>query len=226
MARIVALEDDARWADFYQGAFPALGHSLNVQTAAVRFFAALRAAPTDLVLVGMQAAGMDGGEVIRVLRAAPGSERLIIVGVSAQPYRPEDAVRGLRAGADEYMAAPVDCDLLVARVSALLQRRPGSPPPSPILKLGPLLVLPGERVCRLKGKTLSLTRLEFDVLLLFLRQANRVMTRRLLMDTVWKGDAQATTRTVDKHVQTLRRKLGPLGTRIETLVRVGYVLRV
>jgi DNA-binding response OmpR family regulator len=193
----------------------------------VRFFASLRAASANLVLVNMATAGMDGGEVIRVLRAAPETTDLLIVAVSAgEPYRPEDAVRGLRAGADEYMAAPVDCELLVERVSALLRRAPGTPPPSPVLKLGPLLVLPGERTCRLKGKTLSLTRLEFEVLLLFLRQANRVLTRRLLMDAVWKGDAQATTRTVDKHVQTLRRKLGPVGTRIETLVRVGYVLRV
>lgn len=224
MGRIVVLDDDARRVDMYK-ALSRSGHSIVVQTAAFRFLAALRAAPADLVLIGMQTPGMDGEEVIRVLRGAAETSRLLIVAVSSERSRTTDIVGCLQAGADEFLVEPIDPEFLAVRIGALLRRLPGLPPPSPALKLGPLAVLPGERLCRVGGKEVELTRLEFDVLLLFLRQANRVMTRSLLRDTVWKGGAKATARTISRQVQTLRKKLGVFGRRIETVVRVGYVLR-
>jgi DNA-binding response OmpR family regulator len=116
--------------------------------------------------------------------------------------------------------------MLLVRLEGLLSRSAlPSKPPEEVLRLGDLSVNVDGRVCSLGGRDVGLTRLEFDLLVYFLRQGNRVLTRSILLESVWSGDPTMTTRTVDKHVENLRRKLGPFGSRIETVVRVGYILR-
>ena len=87
------------------------------------------------------------------------------------------------------------------------------------------MLSPQERVCRLGGREVPLTRLEFDLLLYFLRQVNRVLTRGVILESVWRGDPAMTTRTVDKHVETLRKKLGAFGKKLETVIRMGYIFK-
>ena len=128
------------------------------------------------------------------------------------------------AGADEYFRGPVEPELLLARLGSLLQRLEPSLREEK-LGLGKLEVLPDQRVCRLDGERVSLTRIEFDLLLQFIRQRERVLTRGALLRSVWEGKLDSDMRTVDKHVETLRRKLGSFGRRLSTVFRVGYVLR-
>ena len=87
-------------------------------------------------------------------------------------------------------------------------------------------MVPASQEVKLDGRAVVLTNMEFQLLLHFLRNANRVMTRPLLLDAVWGVKAPMETRTVDKHVESLRRKLGDFGRRFETVVKVGYLLSV
>ncbi|MEK9144796.1 MAG: helix-turn-helix domain-containing protein, partial [Elusimicrobiota bacterium] len=84
---------------------------------------------------------------------------------------------------------------------------------------------PEQRLCRLEGKDIPLARIEFDLLVHFLRQRERVLTRGALLQSIWGDKPSSDMRTVDKHVEILRKKLGAFGRRLSTVFRVGYVLR-
>ena len=94
-----------------------------------------------------------------------------------------------------------------------------------LLEAGPLTISLDQHTCQLDGKPLTLTRLEFDLLVFFLRQAERALTRSVLLEAVWGGTPDMNTRTVDKHVETLRKKLGAFGKKFETVVGIGYIFR-
>ncbi len=226
MPKIAILDDDPEWGALHLRILKGSGFEAVHFPTPGRFFDALLRSRPDLLLLDMQLPGMHGREVIRVLRANEETKRLIVVAVSAHDVQSEHAVKALDAGADEYMAKPVDPELLVARISALLRRGYAAPQEHhELLTLGPLTISPEEHAVRLKGRDLDLTRLEFDLLLAFARQPERVLTRSLVLESVWGGDASMGTRTVDKHVESLRRKLGAFGKRLETVIRVGYVLK-
>lgn len=176
----------------------------------------------DVVLMDLHLPGMEGREIVRALRGDPVNARLIIVGFSGRAV-PGEATAVFQAGADEYFERPFDEPLLLARLRSLLQRA-GKPEPAPALKHGPLVIEPDSRVCRAGGKVLSLTRLEFDILLRFVQNPNRVLTRGHLIDSIWGCGEKQGERAVDRHVYSLRGKLGMSGRNIKTIVGIGYCL--
>lgn len=233
MARVVVVEDDPEWALLLQRILQSGGHEVRHFGTPGRLFDALLKDVPDLVILDMQLPGMHGREIVRVLRANEATRRLLVVAVSAHEKASADAVKCIENGADEYFAKPVDPDLLLARIGALLRRSPAGPAGAafaenepPPLQLGALTVFMDRRTATLKDKPLVLTHLEFELLVYFLRQPNRVLTRSLILETVWRTSPDLSTRTVDKHVETLRKKLGPLGALFETVIGSGYLLRV
>ena len=226
MPKIAILDDDPDWGELHLRMLKGSGFEAVHYSTPGRFFDALLKSKPDLLLLDMQLPGMHGREVIRVLRANQEVRALLIVAVSAHDVKSEHAVKALEAGADEYLAKPVDQDLLIARISALIRRGcSNAGVRQELLSAGPLSISLDQHAVTLKGKPVELTRLEFDLLTAFVRQPNRVLTRSLVLETVWGGEASMGTRTVDKHVESLRKKLGPFGKRLETVVRVGYVLK-
>ena len=93
------------------------------------------------------------------------------------------------------------------------------------IKVGDIVISPESHSAEIKGRLLKLTNLEFELLLAFVRQQNRVLTRGIILETVWKTSSEIGTRTVDKHVESLRKELGNFGKKIETVVGIGYVFR-
>ncbi|MFH1726463.1 MAG: response regulator transcription factor [Elusimicrobiota bacterium] len=223
--RIAVVEDDPELGDYLERLLDGEGYDTALYPTPGRFFDSILRSRPDAVLLDMQLPGMDGKEIIRVLRADPKSRDMLIVSMSGRQKSTKDIVDGLHAGADEYFLKPLDRELLLVRVEVLLRRRTGKPSVEDSIRLGALTLFPERRVCLLQKREVKLTRLEFDLLLYLLRQRNRVLTRGALLEAVWHGDPTMTTRTVDKHVETLRRKLGSFGRRLQTVVRVGYVLK-
>jgi DNA-binding response OmpR family regulator len=179
----------------------------------------------DLVILDWMLPGLDGLEVCRRLR------RQSIVPILMLTARAEevDRVLGLEVGADDYLTKPFSIRELLARVRAIFRRielqgqvasAEASPP---VLEDGALRVDLGEHVASVEGRPIELTPKEFDLLAMLVRYAGRAFARDYLLDKVWDYDyGGVDTRTVDTHVLRLRKKLGPLGDRIETVWGVGY----
>ena len=171
----------------------------------------------------MHLPGMAGREILRALRSNPETNKMILIGLSCQAPCKDEVTAAFKAGVDEYFFKPLDGVLLLARLHSLLRRVPLPEAEASFRHCG-MAVYPESRLCRADGKEVRLTRLEFDLLVEFLRNPQRVLTRGGLIDALWSGDSSRGARAVDRHICALRVKLGRCGGLLETLVGVGYRL--
>jgi two-component system response regulator MtrA len=173
----------------------------------------------DLVLLDVMLPGMDGIQVCEQIRSECGTPIIMLTAKTES----EDVVRGLEAGADDYVVKPFDPAILIARIKARL--RPLAEPEGETITIGPLtLDIVGHEVRR-GGEKLSLTPLEFNLLLTLALKPKQVFTREMLLETVWGYHYKADTRLVKVHVQRLRSKIeaDPDNPQIVTTVRgIGY----
>ena len=180
MTGIAIVDDDPEWGLMMLHLLKGAGHDAIHYATPGRLFDSLLKSVPDVVLLDMKLPGMHGREVLRVLRANEATRRLLVVAVSAYERGSAEAVKAFESGADEYMSKPLDQDLLLARISALVRRGAGPQTlaaAQPSLRAGPLVVRPDQRTAELKERPLDLTHLEFDLLVYFLKQPNRVLTR-------------------------------------------------
>lgn len=223
---VAVVDDDAEMLDLLALVLGKSGYEVKTFPTPGRFFDALAKSQPDVCVLDMHLPGMDGRDVIRVLRANAGTKALPIVAISAVARSTADVVQGLELGADEYLAKPVDLDLLVARIAVLLRRAPnGTTQAAETVRYADVVVYPEEHRVTVGGKDVALTHLELKLLLYFLKNPNRVLTRGLMLEKVWGTGPDLSTRTVDKHVEALRKKLPAFGARVETVIRVGYLFR-
>ena len=178
----------------------------------------------DMVILDWMLPGLDGLEVSRRLR------RRSIVPILMLTARTEevDRVLGLEVGADDYLTKPFSIRELLARVRAIfrrieLQSTLSTASGPTLIELGPLRVDTNEHIARVDNQVLDLTPKEFDLLVLLVQHPGRAFARDYLLDKVWGYEyGGLETRTVDTHVLRLRKKLGTVGERIETVWGVGY----
>ena len=180
----------------------------------------------DLVLLDLMLPDLSGTEVCRALRARDATRNLPIVMVTARDEE-IDRVVGFEVGADDYIAKPFSLRELVLRVRAILRRAQNPEPESSetLIELGPVRIdALGHRVW-IGGEEIQLTALEFKLLHTLASRRGRVQTRETLLHDVWGHQSGIPTRTVDTHVQRLRKKIGEASDFIETLRGVGYRYR-
>ncbi|MBU4336279.1 MAG: response regulator transcription factor [Actinobacteria bacterium] len=179
--------------------------------------ATFRSTGPDLVLLDLMLPGKDGNEVCRLIRAESGVPIVMLTAKSDTV----DVVLGLESGADDYISKPFKPKELVARVRARL-RRTDEPSPEH-LTIGDVSIdVPGHRVER-AGRAVSLTPLEFDLLVALARKPWQVFTREVLLEKVWGYRHAADTRLVNVHVQRLRSKIETDPERPEIVVTVRGV---
>ncbi|BCK69263.1 DNA-binding response regulator [Streptomyces libani subsp. rufus] len=178
--------------------------------------------PPDVVVLDVSLPGLSGTDICRKLRAE--GDEVPVLMLSALDEL-EDRVAGLQAGADDYLVKPFALKELVLRLQALLRRRP--PGASDTVRIGDLELAPAAREVTYGGAPVSLTRREFELLEVLVRNVDVVLTRDQLLDRVWGYDFAVRTDAVDTFVSYLRRKLEAGGRpRIVHTVRgVGFVLR-
>ena len=164
---------------------------------------------------------MQGTEICRTLRASEDTREVGIIMVTARGDE-IDRVVGFEVGADDYVVKPFSVRELLLRVRAVLKRRQKSTTQSTRTRFNELQIDEAAHQAWLADKPLPLTALEFRLLCALLSRKGRVQTRDTLLENVWNMDPGVTTRTVDKHVQRLRQKLGPAARYIETIRGVGY----
>lgn len=167
----------------------------------------------DLCILDIMLPGIDGYELLEYAK----SIELPVIFLTAKGET-EDKVRGLRQGADDYMTKPFDTLELVARMEKILQRYHKA---QPDIHMRDLDINIPSRTVRKNGELLELTYKEFDLLLLFVRNPNVALYRENIYEQVWGSSYMGDSRTVDLHVQRLRRKTG-LEQEIEAVYKVGY----
>ncbi len=182
---------------------------------------ALLAPEPDLILLDLRLPDLDGYEVCRTLRAR---SRVPIIVVTARGEE-VDRVIGLELGADDYVVKPFSTRELVARMRAVLRRTAPVPeePESP-LQIGALTIDARSRQATIDGESLGLTAKEFDLLAYLAADPGKVFTRRRILEDVWEMHWIGTTKTLDVHVASLRKKLRDPSW-IETVRGVGFRIR-
>ncbi|MEW4370100.1 response regulator transcription factor [Paenibacillus kandeliae] len=174
----------------------------------------------DVLLLDVMMPEMDGYEVCRRLDHRRGMGIVLLTAKNDVI----DRILGLEMGADDYVSKPFDLRELIARIKALARRmdRESTPSPDDITRLGPLEVQPASRRALVDGQALELTPREFDLLSLLVAHPGRVYARDELLELVWGMDFFGETRTVDIHIQRLRKKLDPHQNLLQTVYGIGY----
>jgi two-component system response regulator MprA len=219
--RVLVIEDDAEIADVLRRFLRQEGHDVRTATdgdgalpAAVEFV-------PDLVILDLGLPGLDGVEVCRRLRAQ-GDVPILILTARTEL---EDRVEGLDSGADDYLVKPFERQELLARIRALLRRRP--PRGSASLTVGDLRLNPDTHEVTREERRIELTSREFELLEYLMRNERLVISRERLLEEVWGYDPMAMTNTIDVFISNLRRKLEAGGEPriLHTKRGAGYVLR-
>lgn len=186
------------------------------------FFAALETEIPELILLDIMLPGEDGLSILKKLRNASRTAAVPVIMTTAKGTE-FDKVSGLDMGADDYLVKPFGMMELVSRVRAVL-RRTAPKSDSEILRAGSIVLDPPAHTASADGRQLELTRKEFALLELLMKNPGRVFDRETLLLKVWDSDYAGDTRTVDVHVGTLRAKLGEAGSLIQTVRGIGYKL--
>ena len=185
---------------------------------------ALKEELPDLILLDIMLPGEDGYSILERLKASQETRNIPVIMVTAKEAE-YDKVRGLEAGADDYITKPFGMMEFVARVKAVL-RRCSRQEEDKELNYSELKLSVGKHKVYWRGEQVELTRKEFELLQYLMENKGLVMTRNQILCHVWGYDFDGETRTVDVHVRTLRQKLGDAGNLIETVRGVGYRIGV
>jgi len=222
--RILIVEDEEKMAKALRKGLEADQFSVSVAATGEEGFFLASTGTYDLIILDLMLPERDGMEVLAALRQKSVSVPVLIL-TSKDTVR--DRVRGLDAGADDYLVKPFAFSELLARIRALLRR--GRQESSDTLRLADLEMDTAGRTASRGGKELPLTAREFDLLRYLLRHQGRVVSREMLARDVWQETARYTPldNVIDVHVAHLRRKLDePFGKKLLHTVRgVGFVLR-
>jgi len=179
----------------------------------------------DLVVLDLMLPGIDGLEVCKRLRATPETALLPIIMLTAKAEE-SDTVVGLELGADDYITKPFSPKTLVARIKALFRRLERKPDGSQAqYRYGDLVMDLARHEVTVKKIEVPLTAKEFGLLEHLLGNPGRVLTRDILLNTVWGYDYYGTTRTVDVHIRRLKQKLPSLNEAIISVKSLGYKLK-
>jgi DNA-binding response OmpR family regulator len=234
MARILVVEDERNLNDLITQLLRQEGHEVFQAVDGEQGLNAVEAVQPDLVILDWMLPKLDGLVVCRRIR-----ERHItpIIMLTAKGEE-ADMILGLEVGADDYVTKPFRNRELLARVRSILRRQDlnreavsvqaivaESPKEVGDLTAGPIRINADQRAAFLHDEEIELTPKEFDLLILFVQNPGRAFSRDYLLERVWGDDVFVTDRTVDTHVQRLRKKLGDESDMIRTVWGVGYKLQ-
>ena len=219
--RVLVVEDDAEIADVLRRTLRQEGHEVRAAGDGVEALTVAEQFVPDLVILDLGLPRLDGVEVCRRLREASDVPILILTARGET----DDRVVGLDSGADDYLVKPFERQELLARLRALMRRRP--PRGSASLVVGDLSLNPDTREVMRGERPVDLTNREFELLEYLMRNERLVISREQLLEDVWGYDPLAMTNTIDVFVSNLRRKLeaDDEPRLLHTMRGAGYVIR-
>ena len=219
--RILIVEDEPKVASFIQRALEEESYAVDVCQDGAQGLDFAQAVNYDLAILDLMLPGLPGLELLKALRAAKVKTPVLILTARSEV---DQRVKGLDAGADDYLTKPFSIDELLARVRALLRRASGNP--SGILQVEDLLLNPVTHEVTRGGQRIDLTTKEYALLEYMMRNAGRVLTRPMISQHVWDLDFDTFTNVIDVYISYLRNKIdrGHDLNLIHTVRGSGYML--
>ena len=172
----------------------------------------------DLVLLDIMLPKVDGYELLEYIKETRGMPTIFITAKS----QTQDKIKGLREGADDYITKPFEIEELIARIEAVLRRYSKT---NGIITIDNIEVNVASHSVKKNGEKIELTPKEFDLLVLLIQNKNMALYRETIFEKVWGEELEFETRTLDLHIQRLRKKLS-WKDRIKTVYKIGYMLEI
>jgi two-component system phosphate regulon response regulator PhoB len=219
MARVLVIEDEADLREVLQYNLTQAGHRPYTAATGEAGLKLAQEVRPDIVLLDLMLPDLAGTSVAKSLRREPQTQLVPIIMVTAKAEE-IDRIVGFELGADDYVVKPFSVRELILRIDAVLRR--GRTPEQRLIEAGELRLDKEAHRVTVSGEEISLTALEFKLLVTLIERRERVQARGTLLSDVWAIDAEIASRTVDTHVKRLRDKLGTAGRFIETVRGVGY----
>jgi two-component system alkaline phosphatase synthesis response regulator PhoP len=220
--KILVVDDEENIRELVKYNLAREGYQVDTANSGEEALKQIHSTLPDLIVLDLMLPGMDGLDVCRQLKSDGRTAHIPIVMLTVKGDE-SDIVIGLELGADDYIIKPFSPKVLLARLRAVLRRREKEPvQESDIITVGDLTIHPGRHEILVQGKAIKLTSTEFRILHLMARRPGWVFTRYQIVDAARGEDAAVTDRSVDFHITSLRRKLGPCSEFIETVWGVGY----
>jgi DNA-binding response OmpR family regulator len=220
--RILIVEDEAEIAGYLRRGLTLEGFTVDIAADGETGLSIARENPPDLVVLDLMLPGLDGLEVARRLRAASNVPIVILTARDAVP----DRVAGLESGADDYLVKPFAFEELLARIRVQLRRQQSAQQPG-VLRYANLTMDTAAREVRVGDRRVDLTTREYELLELFMRHPQQVLTREVIYDRVWGYDFGGESNIIEVYVRYLRQKLEANNEPrlVQTVRGVGYILR-
>lgn len=220
--RVFIVEDDPEMREVTHLLLERAGYRVSEAGSAEEGLAAIQKQIPDLVVSDIQLPGISGIRFCEILRQEDRTRSLPFILLTVLGKKPEK-VHGLKMGADDYITKPFDPAEFLARVEALLRRAGGGGrAPVRVLEFRKLRVDLDRRDVTLNGNSIDLRKKEFDLLVIFLNNPGRLLTRGRLTQALWDDDVVVSENALTSHIKNLRALLGAYGDRVETLVGEGY----
>jgi two-component system phosphate regulon response regulator PhoB len=221
---ILIIEDEEDIAGLIAHHMEGAGFKVMVAYKGASAFREMEKALPDLIILDLMLPDMDGTEICRILKQKETTRGIPIIMVTAKAEE-VDRIVGLELGADDYVVKPFSTRELTLRVKGILKRIKAPKEEQKVLKHGPLVLDIDAHVVTLRDKKIDLTLTEFKLLEELLLNRGRVRSRETLLNNVWGYSFEGYDRTVDTHIQRLRRKLGNQAKIIETVRGIGYTVK-
>ncbi len=222
--RVALLEDDPDQAELTRLWLSQAEHNVDCHGDAASFLRAVKRDSFDLYVLDWVLPDMSGIEVLKRVRREMDDDTPVIIATAKNEE--ESIVRGLEAGADDYLVKPIRQAELIARVSALLRRAAGRSSQAGELDASPYALNLAKKRISLRGENIALTHREFELALFFFRNVGKMLSRSHILEAIWGIDNKAvSTRTVDTHVSRLRKKLKlneDNGWKLSAIYQHGY----
>ena len=216
MNKILVVEDEQSIAEMMKLCLSKNGYMCETVNDGMAATQKIEEKRYDLILLDIMLPDIDGYDLIEYIKQF----NIPVIFVTAKTSVP-DRVKGLKLGAEDYISKPFDLEELLARVSIVLRRFNKT---ENILEVGKIKIDTLERTVLLDGNPVVLPAKEYDLLLFLVRNKNIALYRETIFEQVWQEPYFGNTRTIDLHIQRLKKKLD-LGDAIETIYKVGYKFR-
>ena len=218
---ILAIDDEKDILKLLQYNLEREGYQVICARSGEEGLEAVKSKRPDLVVLDIMMPGIDGLEVCKILRANKDSRNIPILMLTAKSSE-VDQILGLELGASDYISKPFSVKVLLARVKNIFRNQEVKKDEPPVIRAGELVIDKDRHTFSIKGKPVTLTKLEFKILGFLMMNRGKVYSREQLLNGVWEGEAFVVDRTVDVHMRSIRQKLGKYRDWIETVRGAGY----